>query len=264
MQDIRLTIVQSSLFWESHEQNRKMFTEKINNIQENSDIIVLPEMFSTGFSMEPALIAEAAKGESFLWMKKMAESKNTVIAGSISTKENNKYYNRFYWVEPGGKYHQYDKKHLFTFAGEHEKYTAGNKKIIINYKGWKFLPLICYDLRFPVWSKNNFSENNGFDYDCLIYTANWPKPRSNAWKTLLLARAIENQSYVVGVNRVGKDFNNKEYSGDSAVVNAKGELISNIKPNKEVHETVLLSASELIEFRKSFKLGPDWDRFSIL
>ena len=152
---------------------------------------------------------------------------------------------------------------MFTFAGEHKQYTAGKEKVIINYKGWKFMPLICYDLRFPVWSKNNYSVENGFDYDCLLYVANWPQPRSHVWRVLLMARAIENQSYVIGVNRVGTDNNMNDYSGDSAIITPKGENISNIMPSKEMQETIVMSYEKLKSFRQSFRLGPDWDKFTI-
>lgn len=263
MQNLKITIMQTDLFWESHSRNRQMLYNKINALKESTDIIILPEMFPTAFSMAPSPIAEPVFGESFQWMKETAKNKGAVIAGSIPTEDKGKYYNRFYWVQPNGEFYQYDKKHLFTFAGEHNEYTPGETKTIINYKGWKLLPLVCYDLRFPVWSKNNFNEKTGFDYDCLIYVANWPKTRSKAWKTLLMARAIENQCYVIGVNRVGKDNNNNEYSGDSAVINAKGEMLSNIKPDEETNETSVISYEELITFRQSFKLGPDWDKFTI-
>jgi omega-amidase len=263
MQDLKITIVQSSLYWESQEENRSMFSKKISLINEETDVIILPEMFSTGFSMNPEIIAEAAEGESFQWMKEIAKERNVVIAGSIATSENGQFFNRFYWVQPDGKHYQYDKKHLFTFAGENKKYTAGKDIVIIKYKGWKIKPLICYDLRFPVWSKNNFSEENGYDYDCLIYVANWPQPRSNAWKSLLVARAIENQCYCIGVNRVGTDLNKNQYSGDSAVINPKGEIISTILPGIENINTSTISLNELNQFRQSFKLGPDWDKFTI-
>ena len=263
MQDLKVSLIQSSLFWEDHNQNRQMFEKKIFSIEEDTDIIILPEMFSTGFSMEPVQIAENAKGDSFQWMQKMAKEKNAVISGSIATKENGKYYNRFYWVEPDGKHYQYNKKHLFTFAGEDKQYTAGTEKVIIGYKGWKIMPLICYDLRFPVWSKNNYSVENGFDYDCLLYVANWPQPRSHAWRVLLMARAIENQAYVIGVNRVGTDHNMNDYSGDSGIINPRGENISNIMPSKEVQETIVMSYEKLKSFRQSFKLGPDWDKYTI-
>ncbi len=264
MQDIRITIIQSSLFWESHEENIKMFSEKISSIKEQTDIIVLPEMFSTGFSMNPHPIAESVQGDTFQWMIQTSAEKKAVIAGSIATKENGEFFNRFYWVQPDGIFYQYDKKHLFTFAGEHNNYTAGVKKTIIKYKGWKFLPLICYDLRFPVWSKNNYLEADGFEYDCLIYVANWPKPRNHPWKSLLIARAIENQCYVAGVNRVGIDANDNEYSGDSAIISPKGEYLIQLKPGKESIETVELSYSILYDFRRSFRVGDDWDKFEII
>ena len=198
---INVTLIQSDIIWEDKVSNLKNYQNKISQI-ESTDLIVLPEMFTTGFSMNPKDISETMSGETIQWMKSNASKMNSAICGSIIIEEDDKYFNRFIWVNPDGSICQYDKKHLFSFAGEDKNYTAGNEKIIIEYKGWKICPLVCYDLRFPVWSRN--SE----DYDLLIYVANWPTKRKLAWKSLLVARAIENQCYVIGVNRVGKDENN--------------------------------------------------------
>jgi predicted amidohydrolase len=246
MQDFRITIIQSDLVWENIDKNLELFERKINTINNHSDLIVLPEMFTTGFAVNRTNLAEEVGGKGFLWMKKMAKQKNTAIVGSIAVKENNNYYNRLYWVNPDGNFFQYNKRHLFRMAHEDQFFTAGNKRLIVEYKGWKFCPLICYDLRFPVWSRNKWNtEHNAYkpEYDVQIYVANWPEVRSYPWKQLLVARAIENQCYVAGVNRIGLDGNNISHSGDSAVLNPRGELISNIVSNEEKIETVILSRS---------------------
>ncbi len=209
---LKITIIQSELVWENSAQNRQVFLEKIKSISEVVDLIILPEMFTTGFTMNPEKVAETMDGETIHWLKYLAKEKNTAITGSLIIKEGNKYYNRLVFVHPTGEIKTYDKRHTFTLAGEDKIYTAGNKKLIVAYKGWKICPMICYDLRFPVWSRNTD------DYNLLIYVANWPKPRITAWSTLLKARAIENMSYVVGVNRIGADDNGHEYSGNSAAM----------------------------------------------
>lgn len=259
MQDITLTFIQSNLYWENVEANLNMFSEKINSIREKTDLIILPEMFSTGFTMNNKQLAEPMRGKTMVWMKQMAQEKNCVITGSIIIEEKKKYYNRLIWMPPSGNFKTYDKRHLFRYANEQKHYTAGKKKLIIKLKGWKICPMICYDLRFPVWIRNK-----GREYDLLIFVANWPERRNHPWKTLLLARAMENQSYVVGVNRVGNDGNNVYHSGDSAVVNFKGEIISKTAPNKESIETVILSKKDLETWRKTFPAWKDADKFRLV
>ena len=259
MTDLKISIIQSNLHWENKEENLKMFSQKINDITESTDLIVLPEMFTTGFSMNPKKFAEAMDGITMMWMKEKAKEKECVITGSFICKENGKYFNRLVWMCADGTYSTYDKRHLFRMANEDSHYHFGQKKIIVELKGWKICPLICYDLRFPVWSRNRASSN----YDLLIYVANWPEIRSYPWKTLLLARAIENQCYVVGLNRVGDDGNKIYHSGDSAVINAKGEIISKIKAHQDSTETIILKYSDLIEFRKAFPAMLDADSFEI-
>ena len=266
MQDFQITIIQSDLVWENIDKNLEQFETKINLINNNTDLIVLPEMFTTGFAVNRTQLAEEIDGKCFKWMQKMAKKKNTAIVGSIAIKENNNYYNRLYWVNPDGNYFQYDKRHLFRMAGEDHFFTAGNKRLIVEYKGWKFCPLICYDLRFPVWSRNKWNtKNNEYssEYDVLIYVANWPEVRSYPWKQLLIARAIENQCYVAGVNRIGLDGNKISHSGNSVVVNPRGELISTIIPNEEKIESVVLSKTYLSEFRQVFPVGKDADSFEV-
>ena len=262
MQDVTLTIIQPNLFWKDKTRNLEQFSEYFERIG-TSDIIVLPEMFSTGFIVHPEEVAEGPEGPTLEWMQYNASSMDSIITGSIIVKDREKFYNRLYWVQPDGDYRFYDKRHLFHMAGEHERFDQGKEKLIVNYKGWKFCPLICYDLRFPVWIKNNYLHNE-YDYDVLIFVANWPKVRSLAWKSLLLARAIENQAYVVGVNRVGKDGNGIEHSGDSAVISPHGRYLVSLKPGKQDFETIELSMEELTGFRNEFQVGRDWDKFQIL
>jgi len=258
MEDLRVTIVQSALNWENVEANLTMFSNKLKAITPGStDIIILPEMFGTGFTMNAAAVAQTMDGIALRWMKEMAAEKKCVITGSLVIKEENKFYNRLIWMRPDGTFEIYNKRHLFRMGEENNTYTTGNKKIIVSLKGWKICPLVCYDLRFPVWSRNVG------DYDCLIYVANWPEVRNYPWKHLLIARAIENQAYVVGVNRIGKDGNGISHSGDSAVMNAKGIVISKTNANEESVETVILSYKELEEFRKVFPVGLDADTFKL-
>lgn len=256
---IKITTVQTYLHWENVGENLNHFSKLLEGIEE-TDIIVLPEMFTTGFTMKPELLAEEHGGKALHWMQQMAKLKNSVIVGSVSVKESDKFYNRLYWVNPDASYQFYDKRHLFRMANEHQHYTAGTKKLIIDFKGWKICPLVCYDLRFPVWSRNTKEQQ----YDVLLYVANWPEVRSYPWKQLLIARAIENQSYVVGVNRIGKDDNLFDHSGDSAVINPRGEVISVTKPCEEKTETVVLDYNYLTDFRKIFPAILDADNFEIL
>jgi predicted amidohydrolase len=251
-----VSLIQTNLIWENPSANRLYFESVIKKIK-STHLILLPEMFTTGFTMNTKL-AETMQGETVNWMKKLAKSKKAVIAGTIIIKEKLKYYNRFIWVSPTGEIFTYDKRHLFSMANENKYYTAGAEKIIIHYKGWKICPLICYDLRFPIWSRNTNNE-----YDLLLYTANWPKPRVNAWSKLLEARAIENQCYVIGVNRVGKDGLKKEYTGKSAAIDAKGYKINKSNSRFTTIETVKLNLKELKDFRKKFPLVNDADSFTI-
>ncbi len=247
------------------EKNLQMFSQKISDISETTDLIVLPEMFTTGFSMSPENFSEPMSGPTVKWMTEKAKEKNCVITGSFICEEYGNYFNRLVWMKPDGTYNTYDKRHLFRMANEDSHYTEGKNTIIVELKGWKICPLICYDLRFPVWSRQKAeSRKQEYEYDILIYVANWPERRVHPWKTLLMARAIENQCYVVGLNRVGDDGNKIEHSGDSAVINAKGEIISATKPNKESTETATISFDELEKFRKMFPAILDADNFEIL
>lgn len=262
MMDLKVTLIQSHLYWENVDQNLITFTEKINSIKEPTDIIVLPEMFNTGFSMDSEKLAERMSGKTVSWMMETAKKTNAVILGSLIITEHDEYYNRLVWAQPNGDYYTYDKRHLFRMAGEHEHFSGGDELLIVHYKGWRVCPLVCYDLRFPVWSRN-VTEEGDTAYDCLIYIANWPAARKAPWSKLLEARAIENQCYVVGVNRVGKDGNEIDYSGNSVVVNPKGEVISSIPENDNTNETLSISLEELNDFRTKFPVGMDADTFFI-
>ncbi|MBL0328157.1 MAG: amidohydrolase [Bacteroidetes bacterium] len=259
MNDLKITIIQSDLHWENKEKNLEQFSQKIASISEATDLIVLPEMFTTGFTMRPEAFAETMTGATIAWMKTKAKEKNCVITGSFVCEENGMYFNRLMWMKADGTFSTYDKRHLFRMGDEDKHYGHGDKKLIVDLKGWKISPLICYDLRFPVWARNT-KENL---YDVLIYVANWPERRAHPWKSLLVARAIENQSYTIGVNRVGNDGNAIYHSGDSVALNFKGEAISKIEPGKEIIETITLSYQELVEFRKAFPVMLDADDFEI-
>jgi len=257
MQDLKIALLQANLIWHNAAKNRTNFSEKINSISETVDMIVLPEMFTTGFSMQPEEIAEIMQGETVKWMQKLALEKQAAIVGSIIISENNTYYNRFLFVHPSGEINQYNKKHLFTLAGEHEVYTSGKEKLLVDFKGWKICPLICYDLRFPVWARNVE------DYDVLMYVANWPKPRIKAWDTLLKARSIENMCYTIGVNRVGVDANNLEYCGHSAVYDCLGEKLIDTIPNQENIVIVTLDKKSLKNTRSKLNFLADKDSFTL-
>jgi omega-amidase len=255
MQDLKIAIVQSDIIWESPEANLKKYSQLIDNI-DSTDIIILPEMFTTGFSMQPEKLNESIDGVSVNWMKKVAQQQNAAVLGSLIIKENNHIFNRAFWVFPDGKIEKYDKRHLYTMGQEHLHYSPGKDKLIVEFRGWKFCPLICYDLRFPVWSRNQES------YDVLIYMANWPSPRHHVWKNLLIARAIENQTYCFGVNRTGTDGTGLKYLGDSAMVSPRG--FADFMGDKESAKTFEISYSELHNFRKIFPLLNDRDEFQIV
>jgi predicted amidohydrolase len=272
MSNLTITTIQADLRWEDKAANLQRFEEKINGITEPAEIVVLPEMFSTGFSMNPRSLAEKMDGPTVNWMKGMAAKKRIILTGSLIVEEAGNYFNRLLWVLPNGEHGYYDKRHRFAYAGEDEHYTAGSKRLVASVKGWRIHLLICYDLRFPVWSRQQPVETPaspepqvlvpGLEYDLIIYVANWPERRSHAWKTLLQARAIENQSYVVGVNRVGEDGNGIYYSGGSMIVDPLGETLWQ-GSKEEVVFTHTLGREELEKIRTKLPFWRDADRFSI-
>jgi predicted amidohydrolase len=256
MENLRVSLVQTDLVWEDPAANCAQLEEKLAGLAGQTDVIVLPEMFSTGFSMTESG-AEIGRGPALQWMQLQANRLGALVVGSLKVKHGTSFYNRLYAVEPSGSYTAYDKRHLFRMGGEHEIYQAGDQQVIVSYKGWKLALFICYDLRFPVWSRNV-----DMAYDAAIFVANWPAPRANAWRTLLQARAIENLCYVIGVNRVGTDGNNLAYAGDSLLVDFKGGLQLDLGGDDQIY-TSELSATDLVEFRTKFPAHLDADSFSL-
>jgi len=254
MQNLKITIIQPDIIWEDIKSNLEKYSEIISSI-ESTDVIVLPEMFATGFTMNPKVLKEKMDGASVQWMKKTAVEKNASVVGSLIIEDKGKIFNRAIWVFPDGRTEFYNKRHLFSMGKENLHYSSGSEKVIVEFRGWKFCPLICYDLRFPVWSRN--TEN----YDVLIYMANWPSPRHNHWKALLIARAVENQSYCFGVNRMGIDGTGLKYKGDSGLI-SPGGLAEFIGEN-ECSKTFEISNSQLQEYRKKFPFLKDLDEFRI-
>ena len=261
MSTLTISTIQTNLLWEEKQANLRLLEEKINTLQEKTEIVVLPEMFSTGFSMNAEQLAETMDGETINWMKRISSEHRIILTGSIMIREDDKYFNRLIWMLPNGEYGYYDKRHLFAFGEEDQHYSAGNKRLIASVKGWKINLLICYDLRFPVWARQQTKED-GQEFDVLIYVANWPERRSHAWKTLLCARAIENQCYVVGVNRVGSDANNIYYSGNSLVIDPLGQVLYHMADEEDVN-TITLSKEKLDEVRERFPFWKDADGFNI-
>ncbi len=257
---MKIVVVQADLIWEKAEVNRTRLTKLIENSKAGKgDMLVLPEMFSTGFSMNSRSLAETMDGETISWMKEMTNQGYYALAGSIIIKEDNKYYNRMLIVSNGSIINTYDKGHLFRMEKENNFFTRGSENIITKYNGFSIKLQICYDLRFPVWSRN--VENN---YDILLYVANWPESRRDVWNTLLKARAIENQCYVVGVNRIGNDGNGISYCGDSQIIDPKGRIMADLKPGQEGTAEAVLSMQDLTEFRNKFPVWKDADNFKII
>ncbi len=257
MSDLNVTIVQSELRWHDPLANRQMFDELLRELSWETDLVVLPEMFTTGFTMEPHRCAESMDGPTFQWLADHAKRLDACICGSLVIEDQNGFYNRFIWMPPDGNYGQYDKRHLFRMADEHHHYQSGQTIEVFKFRNWKICPLVCYDLRFPVWSRNTQ------DYDLCLYVANWPAPRVNAWDTLLKARAIENAAYVVGVNRIGTDDNGKGYVGHSAIIDYLGHTKLDAKEETLVGNATL-SLEKLQEFRNKFPVHKDADGFQIL
>jgi len=262
MSGLTITTIQTNLHWEDKTANLQMLKEKINAIDEKMEVVILPEMFSTGFSMHPQLLAETMDGETVTWMKEIASNNKIILTGSVIIKEDDKYFNRLIWMLPNGQFGYYDKRHLFAFGKEDEHYSAGNKRLIASVKGWKINLQICYDLRFPVWSRQQSTDAEP-EFDVLIYVANWPEKRNHAWKTLLYARAIENQCYVIGVNRVGEDGNNIYHSGDSLVIDPLGEVLYHMKDLEDIF-TITLEKEKLEKVRTHFPFWKDADKFGLL
>jgi omega-amidase len=257
MNTLKVTTFQAYLFWENIEKNLQNLGLRLASIREKTDLIILPEMFNTGFSMNPEALAEEMGGKTMTWMLQQAKKFDSVLTGSLIIKENGKYYNRLIWMRPDGTHEHYDKRHLFGLGEEDQHYTAGDKKLFIDLNGWKICPVICYDLRFPVWLRNRNEE-----YDMLIILANWPEKRSSHWRTLIPARAVENQAFVIGVNRVGHDGNEVYHSGDSMCIDPNGKVVY-YKPNDEDLYTFTINKEEVENARVSHPFLKDADKFKI-
>lgn len=262
MQDLKIDIIQSNLFWEDRDANIEHLDKLISSNYQGADLILLPEMFNTAFSMNPEEYAETYDGKTISWLKSKAAELQAVVCGSMMFVEDGKYYNRVIWMRPDGTFDYYNKRHLFRMGLEQEHYSEGTENLIVEVKGWKVKLLVCYDLRFPVWSKNKFDGEN-YDYDVLVYLANWPAGRHRIWKTLLSARAIENQAYIAGVNRVGTDGNEITYSGDSRMLNYTGKTMNELDEGEEGVIHASLNFDDLAQFRKDFTVALDWDKFNI-
>jgi len=255
---MKITIIQPDIAWEDKKANLNHMQNLLENIPADTHLVILPEMFTTGFSMSTEALAETPFSQTNTWMTSLAGKLNLGICGSLIVKENNSYYNRFFFVSPNDKSAFYDKRHLFSIGGEDKKFIRGNTRAIFQYSGFRINPVICYDLRFPVWTRNRN------DYDLLICVANWPESRREVWRTLLKARAIENQCFVAGVNRVGTDPEGNSYAGDSMVINPKGQVIASIPEYQEGIASTEISLQELEDFRAKFPVWKDADDFEIL
>jgi predicted amidohydrolase len=254
---LRVTLVQTELVWQDPPANRRNLAAHFRGLLGHTDLVVLPEMFSTGFSMDAEALAEEMDGPTVGWMREEAAALGCVITGSLIVRDGGSYHNRLVWARPDGGVEHYDKRHLFRMAGEQQHYTAGARRLVVEIKGWRICPMVCYDLRFPVWSRSRD------DYDALLYVANWPQRRASAWATLLRARAIENLCYVVGVNRVGRDGNGATYAGDSVAIDFLGQPLTSEGGGDRV-ETAVLDLESLAGYRRSFPAQLDADRFEIV
>ncbi len=263
---LTISLVQAALHWENKEANLSMLENRLRSNKDKMEVVLLPEMFSTGFSMRPESLAEKMDGSAVTWMKNIAASLKIIVAGSLIIEEEGRYFNRLVWMLPNGSYGCYDKRHLFGYAGEDNHYEPGNKRLIASVKGWRLNLQVCYDLRFPVWASQSKPMHTNMteepEYDVLVYVANWPERRSHAWKTLLQARAIENQCYVAGVNRTGNDGNEISYSGDSMIIDPLGAVICDAG-NREEIITWSLSMDKLLDTRNKLPFLKDADPFMI-
>jgi len=262
MEDLRVAIIQTGLKWEDKAHNLGRFDEHFGRIREQVDLVVLPEMFNTGFSINPEACAETMDGPGAAYLLKQAKATNAVVIGSLLVRTAEGSVNRLIAAHPDGRQEIYDKRHLFRLSEEFRIINGGTQRLVVDVKGWKVRPLVCYDLRFPVWSKNTYNDGR-YEYDVLAYVANWPASRSHVWKTLLTARAMENQVYCIGVNRIGEDGHGTYHSGDSMILGAKGNILESVPAGEEGVKIASLSRKDLELFRDSFTVGMDWDRFSI-
>ena len=263
MSNLHTTLIQTDLYWQDIDANLAMLEEKIWQIDEKTDLIILPEMFTTGFTMNAQKHAEPMNFKTFKWMVQMADQTDAAVCGSYIVKELGHFYNRFLFVQPNGTFFSYDKRHLFRMGDEHHTYSQGSDLLTIDFQGFKIRPFVCYDLRFPVWIKNTYNKTtDALEYDMLIFVANWPAPRTQVWDALLKARAMENQCFSIGVNRTGSDGEGIDYDGHSVIYDFKGQAVNKVSNKPEI-QTAVLNLEELKAFRQKFPVYLDWDEFEI-
>ena len=263
MTDLNIAYIQTDLRWEDKAANLENFSNLLDKVQPGTDLILLPETFTTAFPVDPRQFAEPLDGETMNWLRTKAKEKKAVVCGTLLLEIDHTYYNSLVWMRPDGSFELYHKRHPFSIGGENNLVKKGENQLTVKLKGWRIRPMVCYDVRFPVWARNRF-ENGQYEYDLAFYLANFPDSRMIVWNGLLVARAIENQAYIIGVNRIGDDPNGLHYSGESQVVNARGEVISKVEPYQEGVAHCTLSAEKLTHFREKFPLGPDWDKSVVL
>ena len=262
MKDLNIAYIQADLKWEDKTANLQHFSELLKKVKPDTDLILLPETFTTAFPVDPKIFAEKEDGPTMQWLRDQAKTKDAVIATTFPLDINGHYYNSLVWMRPDGSYEKYFKRHTFTMGGEDKLVERGQEQLVVELKGWRIRPMVCYDIRFPVWARNRYQDER-YEYDLAFYLANFPDSRMNVWHTLLQARAIENQAYWMGVNRVGDDPNGLHYCGDSQVINPRGIVISKAESYQEAVMHCTLEAEPLLRFRQKFPLGPDWDDFAI-
>ena len=263
MNNLNIAYIQADLKWEDKKANLQHFNDLLKQVQVGTDLILLPETFTTAFPVDPKIFAEKEDGVTMRWLQQQARDKNAVICTTFPLEKDGHYYNSLVWMRPDGSYELYFKRHTFTMGGEDKLVERGQKQLIVELNGWRIRPMVCYDIRFPVWARNRYKDGQ-YEYDLAFYLANFPDSRMNVWHTLLQARAIENQAYWIGVNRVGEDANGLHYSGESQVINPRGLVISHAEPYQEVVLHCTLEAEPLLRFRTKFPLGPDWDKYEIV
>lgn len=263
MQNLNIAYIQADLKWEDKDANLVHFSQLLEKVKPSTDLILMPETFTTAFPVDPKIFAETVDDPTMQWLREQAKTQNAVIATTFPLSIEGHYYNSLVWMRPDGSYELYFKRHTFTMGGEDKLVERGDRQLIVELNGWKIRPMVCYDIRFPVWARNRY-ENGQYEYDLAFYLANFPDSRMIVWNTLLVARAIENQAYWIGVNRVGDDVNGLRYSGESQVINSRGEVISKAEPYQEAVMHCTLDGEVLQRFRQKFPLGPDWDKFTII
>ena len=263
MYNLQIAYIQANLLWEDPQSNRDHFDQLMTEVPSGTDLVLLTETFNTGFPVDPLKFAETVEGPTVTWMKSKAKELNAVVCGTLLLNVNGHYHNSLVWMRPDGSYELYHKRHTFTIGGEKEPIERGEEPLIVELKGWKIKPMVCYDIRFPVWARNHY-QNGVYDYDLGIYLANFPESRIRVWNTLLQARAIENQAYFIGVNRVGDDPEEVHYSGESQVISPKGKVLAKAETDKETVMSCVLDNEKLQKFREKFPVGKDWDSFRLL